>query len=104
LVGGISNGITGSFGDDEGRGIAFSQGPEQERWRWNEQWMPNTTWMLLAVSLLNSDEHVSQCSSPAHNSGSKRHRASMPSHGSFPPIAASSQHWLRNSRPARRRW
>ena len=60
LVGGISNGITGAFGDDEGRGIAFSQGPEQEKWRWNEQWMPHTTWMLLAVSLLNSDEHVSQ--------------------------------------------
>ena len=55
IVGGISNGITGAPGSDEGHGIAFAPGPDGELWRWNEQWIPHTTWMLLAVALLHPD-------------------------------------------------
>ena len=55
LVGGISNGITGAPDSDEGSGIAFSPGPPVENWRWNEQWLPHATWMLLAVTFLNPD-------------------------------------------------
>ena len=50
--GGISNGITGAVGSDTGEGIAFGPGPDAEQWRWVEQWLPHTTWMLLAVLLL----------------------------------------------------
>ena len=55
LVGGISNGITGAADCEDGSGIAFSPGPEGENWRWNEQWLPHSTWMLLAVAFLNPD-------------------------------------------------
>lgn len=55
LVGGISNGITGGVGSEEGRGIDFAPGPDGELWRWNEQWIPHTTWMLLAVTLMSPD-------------------------------------------------
>ena len=54
-VGGISNGITGAKGSDEGRGITFAPGPDEENWRWVEQWLPHSTWFLLAVSTLSAD-------------------------------------------------
>lgn len=49
FVGGISNGITGAVGSDTGAGIAFAPGPDSEQWRWVEQWIPHTTWMLFAA-------------------------------------------------------
>ncbi|HEY8876031.1 MAG TPA: glycoside hydrolase family 9 protein [Roseateles sp.] len=49
FAGGISNGITGAVGSDAGEGIAFGPGPDAEQWRWVEQWLPHTTWMLLAA-------------------------------------------------------
>lgn len=49
FVGGISNGITGAPGSDRGAGISFAPGPDSEQWRWVEQWIPHTTWMLFAV-------------------------------------------------------
>lgn len=49
LTGGISNGITGSAGSATGEGIAFAPGPEDEQWRWIEQWLPHSAWMLLAA-------------------------------------------------------
>jgi hypothetical protein len=49
FVGGISNGITGAVGSDTGDGIAFGPGPDAEQWRWVEQWIPHSTWMLLAA-------------------------------------------------------
>lgn len=49
FVGGISNGITGAVGSDTGAGISFAPGPDSEQWRWVEQWIPHTTWMLFAV-------------------------------------------------------
>ncbi|WMJ69239.1 glycoside hydrolase family 9 protein [Stenotrophomonas sp. 24(2023)] len=51
FVGGISNGITGAVGSDRGAGIAFAPGPNSEQWRWVEQWIPHTTWMLYAVMM-----------------------------------------------------
>ena len=49
--GGICNGITGGFLDEED--IDFLPLPWAEqgehRWRWSEQWLPHGTWYLLAV-------------------------------------------------------
>lgn len=49
FAGGISNGITGAVGSDTGEGIAFGPGPDSEQWRWVEQWLPHSAWMLLAA-------------------------------------------------------
>ncbi len=49
FAGGISNGITGAVGSDTGEGIAFGPGPDGEQWRWVEQWLPHSAWMLLAA-------------------------------------------------------
>jgi hypothetical protein len=49
--GGICNGITGGFTDEED--IDFLPSPYAERgehrWRWSEQWIPHAAWYLLAV-------------------------------------------------------
>jgi hypothetical protein len=49
--GGICNGITGGFADEED--IDFLPWPYAERgehrWRWSEQWLPHAAWYLLAV-------------------------------------------------------
>ena len=52
FAGGISNGITGAVGSDTGEGIAFGPGPDDEQWRWVEQWIPHSTWMLLAATAM----------------------------------------------------
>ncbi|WP_194437961.1 glycoside hydrolase family 9 protein [Vibrio fluminensis] len=49
--GGVCNGITGGFEDEED--IAFNP-PEQkddmlQNWRWGEQWIPHGAWYLLAI-------------------------------------------------------
>ncbi|MEJ6007042.1 glycoside hydrolase family 9 protein [Paucibacter sp. AS339] len=49
LRGGVSNGITGAPDSDAGEGIAFANGPTDNQWRWNEQWLPHSTWLLLAA-------------------------------------------------------
>ncbi|WP_340677063.1 glycoside hydrolase family 9 protein [Paraglaciecola sp.] len=48
--GGISNGITGSKNDDDGRGIEFAPETDWHNWRWVEQWLPHSTWFLLAAT------------------------------------------------------
>lgn len=50
--GGISNGITGAVDSDEGRGIVFAPGPDDNNWRWLEQWLPHSTWFLLASTAM----------------------------------------------------
>ena len=50
--GGISNGITGAVESDEGRGIVFAPGPDDNNWRWLEQWLPHSTWFLLAATAM----------------------------------------------------
>ena len=54
VAGGISNGITGATLSDEGRGIVFAPGPDENNWRWLEQWLPHSTWFLLAATLMTS--------------------------------------------------
>jgi hypothetical protein len=52
LPGGICNGITGGFFNEEG--IDFQvpqvQTGQDSDWRWTEQWLPHAAWFLLAVS------------------------------------------------------
>ena len=50
--GGISNGITGATLSDEGRGIVFAPGPDENNWRWLEQWLPHSTWFLVAATAM----------------------------------------------------
>ncbi len=48
--GGIVNGITSGFADEDG--IDFlpdSQAADGNEWRWAEQWIPHSAWYLLAV-------------------------------------------------------
>ncbi|HEY0766890.1 MAG TPA: glycoside hydrolase family 9 protein [Steroidobacteraceae bacterium] len=52
LVGGISNGITGASASDAGRGIVFAEGPDENNWRWVEQWLPHSAWLLLAATVM----------------------------------------------------
>jgi hypothetical protein len=52
VKGGISNGITGATLSDEGRGIVFAPGPDDNNWRWLEQWLPHSTWFLLAATAM----------------------------------------------------
>lgn len=50
--GGICNGITAGFDDEED--IAFNPEPQAQdmlqNWRWGEQWIPHGAWYLLAVA------------------------------------------------------
>ena len=55
VVGGISNGITGAVDSDEGRGIVFAAGPDENNWRWIEQWIPHSGWFLVAASAMAQD-------------------------------------------------
>ena len=48
--GGISNGITGSKTDSAGRGIEFAPETTWHNWRWVEQWLPHSTWYLIAMT------------------------------------------------------
>jgi len=53
VYGGISNGITASKQNDAllaGRGIEFGPEPDWQNWRWVEQWLPHSTWFLLATT------------------------------------------------------
>jgi len=52
VKGGISNGITGATLSDQGRGIDWAEGPDENNWRWLEQWLPHSTWFLLAVAAM----------------------------------------------------
>jgi hypothetical protein len=50
--GGICNGITAGFEDENGLDFLPSPYAEQgeHRWRWSEQWLPHAAWYLLAVA------------------------------------------------------
>lgn len=50
--GGISNGITSGFKDEDGIDYALTwrQTGADNDWRWTEQWLPHAAWYLLAVS------------------------------------------------------
>jgi hypothetical protein len=52
INGGISSGITGATLSPEGRGMTWAEGPDENNWRWTEQWLQNTTWYLLAITAM----------------------------------------------------
>ncbi len=57
--GGVCNGITGGFDDEED--IAFNPPAQKDdllqNWRWGEQWIPHGAWYLLAI--MSQAQHVS---------------------------------------------
>lgn len=71
VKGGISNGITGATASDEGRGIVFAPGPDENNWRWLEQWLPHSTWFLLAATAMADSAPQSAISSNA--TAAKKH-------------------------------
>lgn len=61
LVGGIANGITGVQTD--GTGIQFRTGTEfyaesWQGWRWEEQWLPHSTWFLMAIATMYDESPI----------------------------------------------
>jgi hypothetical protein len=52
LPGGICNGITGGYADphDIDFNLGYAVTGKDEDWRWTEQWLPHSSWYLLAVS------------------------------------------------------
>jgi hypothetical protein len=50
--GGISNGITSGFHDEDDIdfNLTYKQTGADNDWRWQEQWLPHSSWYLLAVS------------------------------------------------------
>ncbi|MET4141846.1 glycoside hydrolase family 9 protein [Pedobacter sp. UYP1] len=53
--GGISNGITGKDGKEDGSGIDFKVEDHGNEWRWSEQWIPHTSWFLQAVTAMSAN-------------------------------------------------
>jgi hypothetical protein len=53
--GGISNGITAGYTDEEDidYNLHFAVTGKDDDWRWTEQWLPHASWFLIAVSLGN---------------------------------------------------
>jgi len=49
--GGISNGITSGFRDEDDidYNLTYKETGADNDWRWQEQWLPHTAWYLLAV-------------------------------------------------------
>ncbi|MBV8053534.1 MAG: glycoside hydrolase family 9 protein [Acidobacteriaceae bacterium] len=54
--GGISNGITSGFHDEDDIdfNLTYKQTGADNDWRWQEQWLPHAAWYLLAVSSPNN--------------------------------------------------
>ncbi|MFJ3416162.1 glycoside hydrolase family 9 protein [Streptomyces sp. NPDC086082] len=50
LPGGIVNGITSGWTDEDDIAFLPTDAPDAESWRWAEQWIPHTGWFLLAVA------------------------------------------------------
>ncbi|WP_202868687.1 glycoside hydrolase family 9 protein [Kribbella antibiotica] len=48
--GGIVNGITAGFTDEQDIAFLPVDGPDGDEWRWAEQWIPHTAWFLLATA------------------------------------------------------
>jgi len=50
--GGIVNGITSGYKDDRGIdfNVPYSQSGQDIDWRWGEQWLPHSSWYLLAIA------------------------------------------------------
>lgn len=68
VKGGISNGITGATASADGRGIVFAPGPDENNWRWLEQWLPHSTWFLVAATAMSDTTPQDAVSSAAQES------------------------------------
>jgi len=57
--GGISNGITGGFKDENNIDflIPYRETGADNDWRWGEQWLPHSSWYLLAVASGGETKH-----------------------------------------------
>lgn len=58
LVGGVANGITGTA--TNGTGIQYKATTDFGEepwlsWRWEEQWLPHSTWFLMAIATMNDE-------------------------------------------------
>lgn len=58
LIGGVANGITGTA--TNGTGIQFKATTDFGEepwlsWRWEEQWLPHSTWFLMAIATMNDE-------------------------------------------------
>jgi len=55
--GGICNGITAGFEDQEDIDFLppILEGRGDHRWRWSEQWIPHTAWFILALTALSEE-------------------------------------------------
>jgi hypothetical protein len=53
--GGIVNGITSGFDDEDSIdfNLSYAQTGKDADWRWAEQWLPHASWYMLAVALRN---------------------------------------------------
>ena len=52
LNGGISSGISGATLSPDGHGITWAEGPDENNWRWTQQWLENSAWYLLAITAM----------------------------------------------------
>lgn len=50
--GGIVNGITSGWTDEDDIAFLPHEAPPGDSWRWSEQWIPHTAWFALAVATL----------------------------------------------------
>lgn len=50
--GGICNGITGGYDDEDGIDwdLSYTKTGKDDDWRWAEQWLPHAAWYLVAIS------------------------------------------------------
>jgi hypothetical protein len=55
VVGGICNGITSRFEDEQDVDFGRDDIQGDHGWRWFEQWLPHATWYLIALAELNQD-------------------------------------------------
>ncbi|MBL0743992.1 glycoside hydrolase family 9 protein [Chryseolinea lacunae] len=51
--GGICNGITGSFADEDGidYDLSYLKTGKDDDWRWAEQWLPHAAWYLVSTAI-----------------------------------------------------
>ncbi|MGY0614229.1 glycoside hydrolase family 9 protein [Vibrio sp. FJH11] len=67
--GGLCNGITGGFDDEED--IAFNPPAQKDdmlqNWRWGEQWIPHGAWYLLAI--MSQSQHQSKLTNSQQDKG-----------------------------------
>jgi hypothetical protein len=67
LKGGIANGITGkntdgsgiAWDDDGVTAVGFPYDEPWHNWRWIEQWLPHSTWYLMALATRYDEKNVS---------------------------------------------